>query len=93
MGLLAVAVIALVVTLTLQIAVFGRPEYKEMCQTEECIRTGKCADDYMSFDGFFWGSGVRLARNAVREKVERRLLSVVLNFSGRWCNVGMIIFT
>lgn len=40
-GLLAVAVIALVVTLTLQIAVFGKQEYKEMCQSEECIRTGE----------------------------------------------------
>ena len=40
-GLLAVAVIALVVTLTLQVAVFGKHEYKEMCQSEECIRTGK----------------------------------------------------
>ncbi|XP_011500775.1 PREDICTED: neprilysin-11-like [Ceratosolen solmsi marchali] len=38
-GLLAVAVIALIVTLTLQIAVFGKQEYKEMCQSEECIRT------------------------------------------------------
>lgn len=39
-GLLAVTVIALVVTLTLQMAVFRRREYKEMCQSEECIKTG-----------------------------------------------------
>lgn len=39
-GLLAVTVIALVVTLTLQMAVFRRKEYKEMCQSEECIKTG-----------------------------------------------------
>lgn len=39
-GLLAVTVIALVITLTLQIAVFRREQYKEMCQSEECIKTG-----------------------------------------------------
>ncbi|KAJ8686861.1 hypothetical protein QAD02_022655, partial [Eretmocerus hayati] len=38
-GLLAVAVIALVITLTLQLAVFSRHEYKEICQSEDCIRT------------------------------------------------------
>ncbi|KAK0158820.1 hypothetical protein PV328_009769 [Microctonus aethiopoides] len=38
-GLLAVAVIALVGTLTLQLAVFQREEYKEMCQTDDCIKT------------------------------------------------------
>lgn len=40
-GLLAVAVIALVATLTIQMAVFRKEEYKEMCQSEECINTGK----------------------------------------------------
>lgn len=39
-GLLAVAVIALVATLTIQMAVFRKEEYKEMCQSEECINTG-----------------------------------------------------
>lgn len=39
-GLLAVAVIALVATLTLQMAVFRKEEYKEMCQSDECIKTG-----------------------------------------------------
>ncbi|XP_057328735.1 neprilysin-4-like [Microplitis mediator] len=38
-GLLAVAVIALVATLTLQMAVFRKEEYKEMCQSDECIKT------------------------------------------------------
>ncbi|XP_066584391.1 endothelin-converting enzyme 1-like [Prorops nasuta] len=38
-GLLTVTVIALVVTLTLQMAVFRKEEYKEMCQSEECIKT------------------------------------------------------
>lgn len=38
-GLLAVTVIALVVTLTLQMAVFRKEEYKEMCQSEECVKT------------------------------------------------------
>ncbi|XP_053996829.1 neprilysin-4-like isoform X2 [Hylaeus anthracinus] len=38
-GLLTVTVVALVVTLTLQIAVFRREEYKEMCQSEECVKT------------------------------------------------------
>ncbi|XP_024936954.1 neprilysin-4 isoform X2 [Cephus cinctus] len=38
-GLLAVAVIALVVTLTLQMAVFHKEEYREMCQNEDCIKT------------------------------------------------------
>lgn len=39
-GLLAVTVIALIVALTLQMAVFRKEEYKEMCQSEECIKTG-----------------------------------------------------
>ena len=39
-GLLAVAVIALVSTLTIQMAVFGKEQYKEICQSEECINTG-----------------------------------------------------
>ncbi|XP_011050967.1 PREDICTED: neprilysin-11-like isoform X1 [Acromyrmex echinatior] len=38
-GLLAVTVIALIVALTLQMAVFRKEEYKEMCQSEECIKT------------------------------------------------------
>ncbi|KAH0554291.1 neprilysin-4-like [Cotesia glomerata] len=38
-GLLVVAVIALVATLTLQMAVFRKEEYKEMCQSDECIKT------------------------------------------------------
>ncbi|XP_077258121.1 neprilysin-11 [Temnothorax americanus] len=38
-GLLAVTVIALIVALTLQMAIFRKEEYKEMCQSEECIRT------------------------------------------------------
>lgn len=45
-GLLAVAVIALVGTLTLQLAVFQREEYKEMCQTDDCIKTGKKTNAY-----------------------------------------------
>jgi flagellar basal body-associated protein FliL len=45
-GLLAVAVIALIVTLTLQIAVFSKQEYKEMCQNEECIRTGELSNSH-----------------------------------------------
>jgi len=40
-GLLAVTVIALIVALTLQMAVFRTEEYKMMCQSEECIKTGK----------------------------------------------------
>lgn len=39
-GLLAVTVIALIAALTLQMAVFRKEEYKEMCQSEECIKTG-----------------------------------------------------
>lgn len=39
-GLLAVTVIALIVALTLQMAIFRKEEYKEMCQSEECIKTG-----------------------------------------------------
>lgn len=39
-GLLAVTVIALIVALTLQMAVFRKEQYKEMCQSEECIKTG-----------------------------------------------------
>ncbi|XP_046737853.1 neprilysin-4-like isoform X2 [Diprion similis] len=38
-GLLTVAVIALVATLILQTAVFTKEEYKEMCQSEECVKT------------------------------------------------------
>ncbi|XP_046465759.1 endothelin-converting enzyme 1 isoform X1 [Neodiprion pinetum] len=38
-GLLTVAVIALVATLILQMAVFNKEEYKEMCQSEECVKT------------------------------------------------------
>ncbi|XP_012274418.1 neprilysin-4 isoform X2 [Orussus abietinus] len=38
-GLLAVAVIALIVTLTLQVAFSRKEAYREMCQTEDCIRT------------------------------------------------------
>ncbi|XP_015436169.1 PREDICTED: neprilysin-11-like [Dufourea novaeangliae] len=38
-GLLMLTVIALVVTLTLQIAVFRKEEYKGMCQSDECVKT------------------------------------------------------
>ncbi|XP_043284148.1 neprilysin-4-like isoform X1 [Venturia canescens] len=38
-GLLVVAVIALVATLALQMVVFRKEEYREMCQSEECIKT------------------------------------------------------
>ncbi|KAL0132369.1 hypothetical protein PUN28_000269 [Cardiocondyla obscurior] len=38
-GLLAVTIIALIVALTLQLAVFRTEKYKEMCQSEECIET------------------------------------------------------
>ncbi|KAG7199393.1 hypothetical protein KM043_014024 [Ampulex compressa] len=38
-GLLAMTVIALIATLTLQMAGFRKEEYKEMCQSEECIKT------------------------------------------------------
>lgn len=47
-GLLALTVIALIVALTLQIAIFRKEEYKEMCQSEECIRTGIfCTSHYI----------------------------------------------
>jgi len=39
-GLLIVTVIALVAALTLQIAIFRREEHRELCQSEECIKTG-----------------------------------------------------
>jgi hypothetical protein len=39
-GLLVVTVIALVAALTLQIAIFRREEHRELCQSEECIKTG-----------------------------------------------------
>lgn len=45
-GLLAVAVIALVATLTLQMAVFRKEEYREMCQSDECIKTGNNYNDH-----------------------------------------------
>lgn len=51
-GLLAVTVIALIVALTLQMAVFRREEYKTMCQSEECIKTGKAIYAF-SLKGFF----------------------------------------
>ncbi|XP_078037218.1 endothelin-converting enzyme 1 isoform X2 [Augochlora pura] len=38
-GLLMVTVVALVVTLTLQIAVFRAEDYKEICQSVECVKT------------------------------------------------------
>ncbi|XP_043251841.1 neprilysin-4-like isoform X2 [Colletes gigas] len=47
-GLLTVTVVALVVTLTLQIAVFRRDEYKEMCQSEECVKTAARIIDAMN---------------------------------------------
>ncbi|XP_051163725.1 endothelin-converting enzyme 1-like [Leptopilina boulardi] len=47
-GLLAVAVIALVATLTIQMAVFRKEEYKEMCQSEECINTAAKILDAMN---------------------------------------------
>nr|XP_050867273.1 neprilysin-4-like isoform X1 [Vespula vulgaris]XP_050867274.1 neprilysin-4-like isoform X1 [Vespula vulgaris] len=37
--LLTITVITLIVTLTLQMIVFYKEEYKEMCQSEECIKT------------------------------------------------------
>jgi len=59
-GLLAVTVIALIVALILQMAVFRKEEYKKMCQSEECIKTGifyrhlpvifKCQDDLFRSD-------------------------------------------
>lgn len=39
-GLLVVTVVALAVTLAIQLAVFRKGEYKEMCQSEECVKTG-----------------------------------------------------
>ncbi|XP_076238295.1 neprilysin-11 [Calliopsis andreniformis] len=38
-GLLTVTVVALVVALIIQLAVFRKGEYKEMCQSEECVKT------------------------------------------------------
>ncbi|XP_017799517.1 PREDICTED: neprilysin-11-like [Habropoda laboriosa] len=38
-GLLTVTVITLLVVLTLQIVIFRTEEYKEMCQSEECVKT------------------------------------------------------
>ncbi|KAI4482984.1 hypothetical protein M0802_013537 [Mischocyttarus mexicanus] len=37
--LLTITVITLVITLTLQMIVFYKEEYKEMCQSEECVKT------------------------------------------------------
>jgi len=48
-GLLAVTVIALIVALTLQMAVFRKEEYKEMCQSEECIKTGIFYERFVVF--------------------------------------------
>ncbi|XP_076284124.1 neprilysin-11 isoform X2 [Lasioglossum baleicum] len=38
-GLLMGTVVALVVTLTLQVAVFHKEDYKEICQSVECVKT------------------------------------------------------
>ncbi|KAH0952283.1 hypothetical protein HN011_005253 [Eciton burchellii] len=46
-GLLVVTVIALVAALTLQIAIFRREEHRELCQSEECIKTAARVIDAM----------------------------------------------
>ncbi|XP_017756930.1 PREDICTED: neprilysin-11-like isoform X1 [Eufriesea mexicana] len=38
-GLLTVMVVALLVTLTVQAAIFRKDRYKEVCQSEECVKT------------------------------------------------------
>ncbi|CAK9802982.1 Endothelin-converting enzyme 1 [Anthophora quadrimaculata] len=38
-GILTVTVVTLLVTLTLQIVIFRTEEYREMCQSEECVKT------------------------------------------------------
>lgn len=40
-GLLVVAVIALVTALVVQMTIFSSEGYKEMCQSDECIKTGR----------------------------------------------------
>lgn len=47
--LLAAIVVALVVTLTLQTAVFRREEYGEMCQSVECVKTGTVSFRILSY--------------------------------------------
>lgn len=39
-GILTVIVIALLLTLALQTVIFRKEVYDEMCQSEECVRTG-----------------------------------------------------
>lgn len=39
-GLLAVAVIALITALVLQMTVFNTKGHSEMCQSDDCIKTG-----------------------------------------------------
>uniref|UniRef100_A0ABD2WUN0 Peptidase M13 N-terminal domain-containing protein n=1 Tax=Trichogramma kaykai TaxID=54128 RepID=A0ABD2WUN0_9HYME len=87
-GLLAVAVIALVVTLTLQTTIFGASggsgESKEMCQSEECIKTAarmienlnKSVDPCEDFYDFACGGWI--ARNPIpqSESVWDQLISL-----------------
>ena len=39
-GILMVIVIALLLTVALQMVIFRKEVYDEMCQSEECVRTG-----------------------------------------------------
>ncbi|XP_061935542.1 endothelin-converting enzyme 1-like isoform X2 [Apis cerana] len=47
-GILTVIVVGLLATLALQISIFHKEKYNEMCQTEECVRTAARIIDAMN---------------------------------------------
>lgn len=48
-GILTVIVVGLLATLALQISIFHKEKYNEMCQTEECVRTGTVKSRFSFF--------------------------------------------
>lgn len=48
-GILTVIVIGLLATLALQISIFHKEKYNEICQTEECVRTGTVKSRFFFF--------------------------------------------